>query len=119
MLAELSASRTRHERLTALLRALPSFRDLQRLEDQLTAYAGLPRPPREWQRNLENLLRDETRLHTQAAGLDASIERLDQEIEAPTIDLPILEQAARIAALRMAVRGIGRRKTIFRSGASR
>ncbi|MDO1583069.1 ATP-binding protein [Rhizobium oryzicola] len=99
VLAELSASRTRHERLTGTLRALPSFRDLQRLEDQLAAYEGLPRPPREWQRNLENLLRDETRLHTQAAGLDASIERLAQEIEAFTVDHPILEQASRIAAL--------------------
>jgi uncharacterized protein YhaN len=98
-LGELSAARARKADVTALLRALPLSRELLRLADEVTAYGELPRPPRAWTALLPELLRDETRLQTQASSLQRTIDRLDRDLADIAIDASVLALADRIASL--------------------
>ncbi|WP_137129168.1 AAA family ATPase [Rhizobium sp. FY34] len=99
VLAELSSARTRQAELNALLRALPLSRELARLEADAENFRDLPRPPRAWAALLPDLMRDETRLQTQATGLERTIERLDAELAEIAVDSAVLSQSDRIAAL--------------------
>ncbi|MBP2551161.1 uncharacterized protein YhaN [Neorhizobium galegae] len=98
-LAELSSARAEQARLSSLMRARPLARDLARLEAQLAAYGDLPRPPREWASLLADLMRDETRLQTQKAGLEALVDRLQADIAVIAVDEDVLAAASAIAAL--------------------
>lgn len=99
VLAELSAARARLADLTARLRALPLWRELKRLEAELAAFADLPRPPPAWTALLPDLMRDETRLHTQASGTDRMIERLESDLADIAVDASLLSLGDRISAL--------------------
>jgi uncharacterized protein YhaN len=98
-LAELSAARAEQARLASLMRAMPLARDVARLTTELEAYADLPRPPREWSSLMTDLMRDETRLQTQKAGLQSQIDRLEAEISAIHVDEDLLAAASAISAL--------------------
>lgn len=99
VLAELSTARAQLTDLTAQLRALPLWRELSRLEKELVAFVELARPPRGWTALLPDLMRDETRLHTQANSLERTIERLEKDLSDIAVDPSVLSLSDRIAAL--------------------
>lgn len=99
VLEELSQTKLRQAGLQAELRALPLLRELRRVEEQLLPLADLPKPPREWSALLPELMRDETQLETERAGLSGSIERLRAEIAEIQIDDRIRGVAEAIASL--------------------
>ncbi|MCO5731432.1 AAA family ATPase [Rhizobium sp. SSA_523] len=94
-----AATKARHMRVDARLRALPLLQEVHRLQAELATLADLPRPPREWASALADLLRDETRLQTQMAGLVQTAERLDQEIANLVVDDRILKAKSKISDL--------------------
>lgn len=95
----LSQTKLRQAALQAQLRAMPLLRELRRTEEALLPFADLPRPPREWSALMPEVMRDETQLETEKAGLTASISRLRAEIADIQIDERIRDAAEAITAL--------------------
>lgn len=96
---EIGTARTRQEQIARMLRAHPLAGDYRRLEENLAAYADVPRPPAEWSHALPELIDAEARLQTRRAGLDQREARIRDEIDALTVDERLLELDHRIERL--------------------
>lgn len=98
-LTELGSARTRQAELQAKLRAYPLSLEVQRLARELENFANLPKPPREWQSLLPDMIRDETRLQTLKATKASAIARLERELDEIEIDEKVRSAADVIARL--------------------
>ncbi|MFD1744974.1 AAA family ATPase [Rhizobium helianthi] len=99
VLAELGSARSRQAELQARLRAYPLSLEVQRLARELQAYESLPKPPREWQALLPDMIRDETRLHTLKATMGSTIARLERELDDIQIDDKVRAAATAIGSI--------------------
>lgn len=98
-MGELATSRTRHNELSRIMRALPLAGEHAQVKNKLAGFAQLPHPPKEWVSELPQLTRDQTRIQTQIDGVKKELTRLQGEIDLIVVDGELGQLADRIVAL--------------------
>ena len=98
-MGDLATSRTRHNDLARIMRALPLAAEHAQLKSKLTGFAQLPHPPKEWVSELPQLTRDQTKIQTQIDGVEKELTRLQGEIDLIVVDEEVGSLADRIVAL--------------------
>ena len=98
-MGDLATSRTRHNELLRIMRALPLAGEHAQLKSKLTSFAQLPHPPKEWVSELPQLTRDQTRIQTQIEGAEKELTRLQAEIDLIVVDEQLGHLADRIVLL--------------------
>lgn len=98
-MSDLVTSRTRHNELLRVMRALPLAGEHAQVKSKLAGFAQLPHPPKEWVSELPQLTRDQTRIQTQIDGVEKELARLQGEIDLIVVDEQLGHLADRIVAL--------------------
>ena len=97
--AERQRLRTRLTAINRLLAALPRLGELNSLDRQIEALAGVPEAAPEWREQIRQLSDDDAALEAGGAALRAEIERLTSDLEAIRIDPQVLALEDRMTDL--------------------
>lgn len=90
---EIGTAKARREEIARVLRAYPLAAEYREGQKDLSEYRHMPHPPDEWATVLPDLIVEEARLQTQAAGLKKREQKIRGELEELAVDERLLEMA--------------------------